>query len=134
MTERKPVNISWESFIENQIREAQKAGQFDHLPGFGKPIPGIDEPDDELWWIKKKIRKENLSLLPPALQIRLDVEKTIQTIGDLTTEEAVRRTIESLNERIRLANFAITCGPSSTTMPLDVDQVVAKWKMMRTMK
>ncbi len=28
-----------ESRVEQQIREAQEAGQVDNLPGFGKPLP-----------------------------------------------------------------------------------------------
>jgi hypothetical protein len=62
MTERKPPAVSWESFVERQIREAQEAGEFDSLPGFGKPIPDIDEPYDENWWLKKKARQEKISL------------------------------------------------------------------------
>ncbi len=36
-------------------------GAFDNLPGEGKPIPGIDEPYDPLWWIKAWIRRERLA-------------------------------------------------------------------------
>lgn len=46
---------------EQRIAAAQRAGQFDHLPGAGKPIPGIDEPPEEFWWLKKYLQRENLS-------------------------------------------------------------------------
>jgi hypothetical protein len=46
---------------ENRIREAIEEGQFDDLPGLGKPIPDIDEPYDPDWWIKKWIRREGMS-------------------------------------------------------------------------
>jgi len=29
----------WESAVDKQIREAQERGDFDHLPGQGKPLP-----------------------------------------------------------------------------------------------
>jgi hypothetical protein len=132
MTERKPLHLSWESFAEQQIREAQQAGKFDDLPGFGHPIPDIDEPYDEMWWVKKKMRDEKLSLLPPALQIRLDVETTLRSLLELHTESEVRQVVEALNERVRKANFAIVWGPSSTTMPLDVDRVVEEWRGNRS--
>jgi hypothetical protein len=128
MSERKPKGMSWESFVEFQIREAQEAGKFDNLPGFGQPLPDIDDPDDEMWWVKKKARLENFSLLPPSLQIRLDVEKTLQAAYKLETEPQVREMIEALNQRIQRANFAITWGPSSSSMPLNVDCVVAEWR------
>jgi hypothetical protein len=46
---------------ENRIREAIGEGQFDNLPGFGKPIADIDEPYDPDWWVKKWIRREGMS-------------------------------------------------------------------------
>lgn len=46
---------------ENRIREAIEEGQFDDLPGSGKPIPDIDEPYDPDWWIKQWIRREGMS-------------------------------------------------------------------------
>jgi hypothetical protein len=131
MTERKPPDVSWESFVERQIREAQEAGEFDNLPGFGRPLPDHDEPYDTMSWVKEKIKRENLSLLPPALQIRLDVEKTVQAALDASTELEVRRAIVDLNQRIRQANFACVWGPPSTTMPLDVESLVAEWHRRR---
>ena len=69
--------INWDRLSEERIRAAQEAGEFDQLLGFGKPIPGIDEPHDELWWVKDKLKREQIAALPPALQIRRDVEQTL---------------------------------------------------------
>ena len=66
MSDRVPKpKTPWLSLAEHRIREAQAAGEFDNLPGFGKPIPGIDEPPDECWWVREKLRREGLSLPPP---------------------------------------------------------------------
>jgi hypothetical protein len=54
--------MKWDSLAEDRIREAQASGEFDNLPGFGKPIPGIDEPYDELWWVKDKLKREAVEL------------------------------------------------------------------------
>ena|SRR5262245_27089931 len=123
--------LAWDSLAEQRIAAAQAEGQFDNLPGFGKPIPGIDEPHDELWWVKDKLKREQLSSLPPALAIRLDVQKTLDRILAGTarpTEAEVRREIESLNERIRKASFGVAWGPSVDVQPLDVEDVVARWR------
>jgi hypothetical protein len=38
--------------VEKQIREAQERGEFDNLPGAGKPLRGIDaDRDDPDWWV-----------------------------------------------------------------------------------
>lgn len=46
---------------EDKIRSAIEAGEFDNLPGFGKPLALIDEPYDENWWLRRKIRAEGLN-------------------------------------------------------------------------
>jgi hypothetical protein len=60
---------AWTIVAEQLIRAAQDEGQFDNLPGFGKPIPGIDDPHDELWWIKAKLKREQVSV---SASVRLD--------------------------------------------------------------
>jgi hypothetical protein len=60
MTERKPAGVPWESWIDRQIRRAEERGEFDDLPGAGRPIPDLDKPFDELWWVKDKLRREGL--------------------------------------------------------------------------
>lgn len=65
MNEPKAVKPrDWESYAEALIRAAQEEGQFDNLPGFGRPIPGIDEPHDELWWVREKLKREQLGMGP----------------------------------------------------------------------
>ena len=63
MTARKPPDIPWESWVDRQIRESMERGEFDDLPGSGKPLAGLDEPDDELWWVKRKLEREGLAVL-----------------------------------------------------------------------
>src|SRR5580658_11197051 len=98
--ERKPPSESWESFTDRKIREAQAEGHFDALPGFGKPIPDLDGPDDENWWIKNKLRQEGLVILPPILEARRDIERTLEAVQSMHSEHQVRRALQSLNERI----------------------------------
>jgi hypothetical protein len=46
---------------ENKIRAAIEAGEFDNLPGFGKPAAIFDEPYDPFWWIRRKLKREQLN-------------------------------------------------------------------------
>jgi len=120
--------LPWHALAEERIRAAQADGQFDNLPGFGRPIPGIDEEPDDNWWLKAKLMRERLSHLPPALAIRLDHEKTLASLAALKSETAVREAISALNDRIRKASFATAWGPSVDVLPLDVEQVVQQWR------
>ncbi len=132
MPRQKPPGVSWESFVERQILDAYAAGEFDNLPGFGKPMPELDEPDDESWWLKNLVKRERLSLLPPSLEILREIERGLGRIWTLAHEREVRRETAALNEKIRKANFAITWGPPSSVVLLDVDDVVAQWRAKRT--
>ena len=48
---------------EDKIRAAIEAGEFDHLPDFGKPLPLLEEPYDENWWLRRKLQAERLASL-----------------------------------------------------------------------
>jgi|SRR5947207_11621649 len=124
---------SWyESVVDRQIREAQERGEFDNLPGAGRPLPGYGEPDDEDWWIRQWIRRENITgLLPATLMLRREVEDLPQTLAAKKTEAAVRRYVEALNERIRKAQRGHLVGPPVVLSTVDVDETVAGWRAGR---
>src|SRR5918998_979016 len=93
----------YESHIDRQIRLAAERGVFDNLPGKGKPLPGLDEPDDELWWVRRYLDREGISrdtLLPPSVQLRKEIDRLPETLRALPTESAVRDAVRELNLRI----------------------------------
>ena len=131
MTERKPAWMGFESWIDRQIREAQERGEFDDLPGAGKPIPGIDQPADELWWVKAYLKREQLSYLPPSLRLRKDIEDTLAAIPTAPSERAVREAVTGLNEKIEAATRLAPAGPPVVFTPLDVAEQVERWRRHR---
>ncbi len=50
-----------ESTADRLIREAMERGEFEDLPGEGKPIPGQGSVDDELWWVRKWYQRNRTS-------------------------------------------------------------------------
>jgi hypothetical protein len=131
VTERKPPGVSWETWIDRQIRQGMEAGAFDDLPLTGRPIPGLDHPRDEMWWVRDKLRRENVSYLPPTLAIRKELEDTLAEVGRSQRESEVRKLVEAINAKIRKVNSTATAGPPSTLVPLDVDRVVDRWRAAR---
>ena len=132
MTDRKPPDVSWQSWIDKQIYDAQQRGEFDNLAGKGKPLADIDEPLDELWWVKRKLKEEGVSFLPPALAIRREVELTREAIAVADSEDKVRELVTTVNERIREVNRTVISGPPTTVMPMNVEDVVARWRAARS--
>ncbi len=45
------------TLADRLIREAIEAGEFDDLPGAGKPLPGAGIPDDDLWWVRDWVKR-----------------------------------------------------------------------------
>jgi hypothetical protein len=132
MTQRKPPGTSWESWIEAQIRVAMEQGAFDNLPGAGKPLPNMDQEYDPLWWVKQLAEREQISLLPPSLELLHKVERELATIEKLPDEATVRRRIAALNVEIARLNATAVEGPPTRLGTLDVDQVVARWRRTRS--
>jgi hypothetical protein len=132
MTERKPPGTSWETWIDAQIRVAMEKGAFDNLPGAGKPLPNLDQAYDPLWWVKELVQREQISMLPPSLELLRKVEKELATIEKLHDEAAVRRRLAALNIEIAKVNATVVDGPPTRLGTLDVDQIVARWRRTRS--
>jgi hypothetical protein len=132
MTQRKPPETSWESWIDAQIRVATEEGAFDNLPGAGKPLPNLDQEYDPLWWVKQLAQREQISMLPPALELLRKVEKELATIEKLPDEATVRRRVAALNVEIAKINATAVEGPPTRLGTLDADQVVARWRRARS--
>ena len=118
----------WESDVERKIREAQERGEFDNLPGAGKPIPDLGKTHDELWWVKRLLKREGLSLVPETLELRRQVEKTMAEIARKKDESAVRRLVEEMNEDIARVNATTISGPPTNLAPFDVEEIVKRWR------
>jgi hypothetical protein len=129
MTERKPPGVSFESFADKQIRDAQARGEFANLPGAGEPSAAVgDTAYDELWWIKRKMAREGISVLPPTLALRKEAEDTLAAAARAPSERVARRLIEQLNAKIRDMMFKPPPGPPLGLKPYDVEAVVREWR------
>jgi hypothetical protein len=126
----------WESPVEKAIREAQERGEFDDLPGAGKPLKDLGDTDDPMWWLRRYVEREQLDMtgaLPTALQLRKEAASFPESLADLRTEEAVRRVLEDFNERVRRDRLR----PPDPGMPqllaptVDVEDLVDRWRALR---
>ena len=110
----------FESLVERQIREAQERGEFDNLPGAGKPLPRLDGVDDPDWWVRRLVQREGLDMtdaLPPVIALRKEAAGFPHTLLDLRTEESVRAVLEDYNRRVKLDRLRPRSGPSRRCWP-----------------
>jgi hypothetical protein len=125
----------WESAVDKQIREAQERGDFDNLPGAGKPLDLSDSGDPD-WWVKRFAAREQLDLagaLPGALGLRKEAAGYPESLVDVRTEAQVREIIEDYNKRVLADRLRPAVGnlPPLIAKTLDVDEMVQRWRPLR---
>ena len=105
-------------WVDQQIRIAHARGDFDDLPGAGKPIEGLGDQHDPDWWVKKLIEREQVTgVLPPALQLRKDDALLDEKLDSFTVETDVRREVEDFNARVIRARYT----------PVDDEGEMLRW-------
>lgn len=90
---------------ERAIKAAQERGEFDDLPGMGKPLRLEDDsmiPEDLR--MAYKILK-NSGHLPPEMQQEKDIERAIDLLRDCKDEQARLRQLQKLNFMIAKLNM-----------------------------
>ena len=94
-------HMPYEGWVDRLVREAIERGEFDNLPGQGRPIRGLNGRDDENWWVKGYLEREQLPLpLPTSLALRKEVMTLPETLADIRDEQSVREIVADLNHRI----------------------------------
>ncbi|SEB81183.1 protein of unknown function [Nocardioides exalbidus] len=120
------------TWVDLQVRQAMERGEFDDLPGAGKPIEGLGAEHDPDWWVKKLVERENIAILPPALALRKEDAELEARLDRITAEAELRRQLDDFNRRVVEARRQLQGGPPVVTPTRDVDAEVAAWRDRRT--
>ncbi|GAA1654135.1 DUF1992 domain-containing protein [Actinoplanes couchii] len=131
MTERKPVGVGFESWVEQQIGAAVERGDFDDLPGAGKALPAGDDHED--WWVRSYARRQEVSAevaLPLPLWLRKEADEIDEHVRDLGTEQQVRAVAEDLNRRVA-ESWRRPAERGLFARRVDVEAVVQRWRESR---
>jgi hypothetical protein len=117
-------------WVELQIQRALERGDFDDLPGAGKPLPDLSGGED--WWLKKLVEREQITgVLPEALQLRKDDAALDAVLDRENTEQSVRDQLEAFNRRVIAARRQLLGGPPVITPLRDIDAEVEAWRERR---
>jgi hypothetical protein len=119
-------------WVDLQVRQAMERGDFDDLPGAGKPLEGLGTEHDPDWWVKKLVEREQISVLPPALELRKEDAELEARLDRITAESEVREELGSFNARVRRARMQLLGGPPVITPERDLDAEVEAWRERRT--
>ena len=124
------------TWVDLQLRQALARGDFDELPGYGRPLPDLTGDHDPDWWVKRLIEREQITgVLPPSLQVRKEDAELDGRLDRINVESEVRREVEEFNAHVRRALYTPPVGPSGPpviTRQRDVDAEVEAWRERRT--
>ncbi|HSS68963.1 MAG TPA: DUF1992 domain-containing protein [Nocardioidaceae bacterium] len=119
-------------WVDAQIRMAMRRGEFDNLPGAGKPIKDIGDTHDPEWLVKRLVEREKLSGLgPPAILLRKEDAALDDRLDQVSAEPEVRRILEDFNARVVNARRQLLGGPPVVTPTRDIEAEVEAWKARR---
>jgi len=98
------VFAALERLAEERIRDAIQRGEFDNLPGRGKPLNLEDDrhiPDDLR--LAYKVLK-NADCLPPELELKKEIRKAEELLSSMADEGEKYRQLQKLNFLIMKLN------------------------------
>jgi DnaJ-like protein len=126
-----------EGWVDRQIREARERGEFDNLPGAGKPLGDLGDPNDADWWVRNYIKREKLDIfgaLPTPLALRKEAASFPESLADVRSEVQVREILEDFNHRVKIDRLRPAVGnlPPLLARTVDVDDVVSQWRELRS--
>jgi hypothetical protein len=133
MTERKPPQMKFRTWIDEQVSDAERRGVFDNLPGAGKPLNLKPRPVDGDYgaaWARDYAQREGVALedmLPTPLRLRREIERLAASAGEFRTEAEVREAAADLNRRI-VEWRRIPVGPPIHVRLVNADDLVSRWR------
>ena len=129
--------MKFQTWIDQQVSEAERRGLFDNLPGTGKPLhikPGAADGDYGQAWLRDYALREGVTveeMLPTPLRLRREMERLAETAGEFRSEEEIRAAAADLNRRI-VEWRRIPVGPPIHVRLVNADDLVARWRQART--
>ena len=86
----------FEKIIEQRIQKAQRKGDFENLPGRGKPLPKEDMNVPEDLRLAYKILK-NADCIPPELEIKTEIRNTKELLSGMEETSEKYKVLKKLN-------------------------------------
>jgi hypothetical protein len=95
----------FDKIVEERIKDAQRKGEFDNLPGSGKPLDLEDSgsvPEDLR--VAYKILK-NADYIPPELELKKEIRKTEDLLAGMEDTAEKYKVLKKLNYLVMKVNL-----------------------------
>jgi hypothetical protein len=92
--------------VERAIRDAIARGEFDNLPGTGKPLPDVDRQYDPDWWARRHL--DEVRAQDAADEARRMIRKELPFLRTMRDQAAAAARIAELNALVAEVNRALS--------------------------
>ena len=108
----------FEKIVEERILKAQKKGEFDNLPGSGKPLvfDGDRNVSEELRLAYKILK--NADFVPPEIELKKEIKQTEELLAGMQETSEKYRILNKLNFLIMKLN-----SMRNTSIQLEMPQL-----------
>lgn len=117
-----------QKIIEQKIQEAQARGEFDNLPGSGRPVEIEDDshvPEDLR--LAYKILK-NANCVPPEIELKKEIRQMEDMLEGLSDEKESYRQVKRINFKIMQLNMMRKTSPLLEETEIYFKKVAEKLK------
>ncbi len=118
--------FGYEKIVERKIKEAQEKGEFDNLPGKGKPIEMEDDRHipEELRLAYKVLK--NAGCVPPEVALKKEIRQMEDMLDNLSDEKEKYRHMKKINFKITRLNMMGKTSPLLADTELYYRKVLEK--------
>jgi hypothetical protein len=119
--------FGFQKIVEKRIQEAQKKGEFDNLPGRGKPIHLEDDSriPEELRLAYKILK--NADCLPPEIETKKEIRQMEDLLENIPDEKEKYRLIKKINFKIMKLNMMGNKAPMLEETQIYYKKLVEKF-------
>jgi len=124
--------LAIQGVVEERIRQAQRDGLFDDLPGKGKPLK-LDDDSHVAPALRASYRiLKNAGILPPEIQMRKEISTLKQMLEQVEEEDQARELVREINEKILESNIIGRFSVSTGMDQVYVEKILDKLKNKRS--
>ena len=114
----------FEKIVEERIAQALRKGEFDNLPGSGKPLEKDDPSMPEDLRMAWKILK-NAGCAPPEIELKKNITETRDLMAGMPETAEKYRLLKKLNFSIMKLN-SMRNGPANLEIPQEYLEKMSK--------
>lgn len=115
-------------WLEEAIASAIERGEFDDLPGAGRPLDGLGGTYDPAWWAKRFVAREKAA--EAGVELAAAIDRQMPRLLATATRAELTSAIDDWNTAITALNRNLE--PADRLTLLDPATILRRWEALRS--